>query len=52
MKESVINIKSYQFSIRIGKLYQFIQNEQKEYVLARQIHRVLDFIAERYQLYQ
>ena len=39
MKESVLRTKSYQFAIRIVKLYQFLIKEKKEFVLSRQILR-------------
>ena len=39
MKESIVRIKSYQFSIRIVKIYQYIQQEKKEFVLAKQVLR-------------
>jgi len=39
MKESVLREKSYQFALRIVKLYQFIVSEKKEFVLSKQILR-------------
>lgn len=39
MKESVLREKSYQFALRIIKLYKFIVAEKKEYVLSKQILR-------------
>lgn len=39
MKESVLREKSYQFALRIVKLYQFIVAEKKEFVLSKQILR-------------
>jgi four helix bundle protein len=39
MKENIIQEKSYKFAIRIVKLYQYIINEKKEYVLSKQILR-------------
>lgn len=39
MKESVLREKSYQFALRIIKLYQFIVSEKKEFVLSKQILR-------------
>ena len=38
-KDNIIQIKSYNFSIRIIRLYQFLVKEQKEYVLSKQILR-------------
>ena len=39
MKEGVLKIKSYAFSIRIVKLCQFLVRNQKEFVLSKQILR-------------
>jgi four helix bundle protein len=39
MKENVIKAKSFQFAIRIVKLYQFLCEEKKEYVLSKQLLR-------------
>ena len=39
MKENVIKTKTYQFAVRIIKLNKFLVNEQKEYVLSKQILR-------------
>lgn len=39
MKESILREKSYQFALRIVKLYKFITDEKKEYVLSKQILR-------------
>ena len=39
MKENVIKTKTYQFAVRIVKLNKFLTNEQKEYVLSKQILR-------------
>ncbi len=39
MKESVLREKSYQFALRIIKLYKFISAEKKEFVLSKQILR-------------
>ncbi|HMQ70226.1 MAG TPA: four helix bundle protein [Ignavibacteria bacterium] len=36
-KKSIIHVKSYSFSIRIVRLYQYLINEHKEYSLAKQI---------------
>lgn len=36
---SVLNIKSYTFAIRIVKLSQYLQKEKSEYVLSKQILR-------------
>jgi four helix bundle protein len=39
MKEIIIKTKSYAFAIRIVKLYQFLCNDKKEYVLSKQLLR-------------
>jgi four helix bundle protein len=36
-RENVLYDKSYEFSIRIIKIYQYLQKEKKEYTLARQL---------------
>ena len=38
-KDNVIQDKSYEFALRIVKLYQYLVKEQKEYVLSKQILR-------------
>jgi len=39
MKENVVKTKTYQFAIRIIKLNKYLVNDQKEYVLSKQILR-------------
>jgi four helix bundle protein len=39
MKNNVIMDKSYAFALRIIKLYKYLINEKKEYVLSKQILR-------------
>jgi len=39
MKENIIKTKTYQFAVRIVKLNKFLNSEQKEYVLSKQILR-------------
>ncbi|MCB9226467.1 MAG: four helix bundle protein [Chitinophagales bacterium] len=39
MKENVLKNKSYAFAIRIVKLYQILKEEQKEFVLSKQLLR-------------
>lgn len=39
MKEIIIKTKSYAFAIRIIKLYQFLCNDKKEYILSKQLLR-------------
>ena len=38
-KESILRDKSYMFAIRIVRLSQFLQQEQKEFILSKQILR-------------
>lgn len=38
-KNNIVQTKSYKFSLRIVKLYQFLSNEKKEYVISKQILR-------------
>ncbi|SDY99523.1 four helix bundle protein [Tindallia californiensis] len=39
MKKSIIGEKSFAFAIRIVNLYKYLTNEQKEYVLSKQLLR-------------
>jgi four helix bundle protein len=39
MKENVVVNKSFKFSVSIIRVYQFLANEKKEYVLSKQILR-------------
>ena len=39
MKENVVKTKSFAFAVRVVKLYQFLINEHKEYVLSKQVLR-------------
>ncbi len=39
MKESILREKSYQFALRTIKLYQFMSEGKKEFVLSKQILR-------------
>ena len=39
MKKSIIEDKSFNFAIRIVKLYQYLCEEKKEYVLSKQLLR-------------
>jgi len=39
MKENLIKNKSFEFAIRIVKLYQFLCNDKKEFVLSKQLLR-------------
>lgn len=38
-KKNIIKDKSFSFAIRIVKLYQYLTNEKKEYVISKQILR-------------
>ncbi|MFA6402949.1 MAG: four helix bundle protein [Salinivirgaceae bacterium] len=37
MKENVIQLKTFQFAVRIIKLYKYLVEEKKEFVLSKQI---------------
>jgi four helix bundle protein len=39
MRENIVKIKSFGFSVRIVRLYQFLRNEKKEFVLSKQLLR-------------
>lgn len=39
MKENIIQIKSYDFAIRIVELYKFLSEEKKEFILSKQLLR-------------
>ncbi len=39
MKENIIQIKSYDFAVRVVKLYQRLCTDKKEYVLSKQLLR-------------
>jgi four helix bundle protein len=39
MKENIIKTKSFSFSIRIVKLYQYLCSDKKEFVLSKQLLR-------------
>ncbi len=41
MANSILKEKSYAFAIRIVRLSQYLQSEKKEYVLSKQIIRVV-----------
>lgn len=38
-RENVVKDKSFAFALRIVKCFQYLQNEQKEYVLSKQLLR-------------
>ena len=38
-KDNIIQIKSYDFAIRIVKLYKYLSQEKKEFVLSKQLLR-------------
>lgn len=39
MKENILQNKSYIFALRIIKLYRFLSEEKKEYILSKQVMR-------------
>jgi four helix bundle protein len=39
MKENIIKTKSFDFALRIVKLYQFLTEQKKEFILSKQILR-------------
>jgi four helix bundle protein len=39
MRENVVKDKSFAFALRIVKLFQYLQNEKKEYVIGKQLLR-------------
>jgi hypothetical protein len=39
MKENIIKIKSFVFAIRVVKLYQYLGEQKKEFVLSKQLLR-------------
>lgn len=39
MKNNIVRDKSFDFAIRIVKLYQYLNNDKKEFILAKQLLR-------------
>ena len=39
MKENILKDKSYKFALRVVKLYQYLADERKEFVMSKQILR-------------
>ena len=39
MKENIVKIKSFGFAVRIVKLYQYLCEQKKEFVLSKQLLR-------------
>ena len=39
MRENIIKAKSFSFALRIVKLYQYLREQKKEYVLSKQLLR-------------
>jgi four helix bundle protein len=37
MKQNIVKDKSFEFAIRVVKMYQFLQDEKKEYVMSKQM---------------
>ena len=39
MKENILKDKAYEFALRVVKLYQYLANEKKEFVISKQVLR-------------
>ena len=39
MRDNIVKNKSFEFAIRVVKLYQFLCDQQKEFVLSKQLLR-------------
>jgi four helix bundle protein len=39
MKENILKTRSYEFALRVGKLYRELSSDKKEFVLSKQILR-------------
>ena len=39
MKENVLKKKSFDFALRVVKLYKYLQEEKKEYIMSKQLMR-------------
>jgi len=39
MAENIIKVKSFSFALRVVKLYQFLNQEKREYVISKQLLR-------------
>ena len=39
MKDNILKSKSYKFALRMVKLFQYLSNEKKEFVLSKQVLR-------------
>ncbi len=39
MKENILKEKAYKFALRIVKLYQYLANEKREFVMSKQVLR-------------
>src|SRR5690554_8008522 len=39
MRENIVKVKSFQFAIRIVRLYQFLVTDKKEFVISKQLLR-------------
>jgi hypothetical protein len=37
MKNNIVKNKSFEFAIRIVKLYQYLSNDKKEFILSKQL---------------
>ena len=45
MKDNVVKDKSLEFAVRIVNLYKFLVNEQKEFVMSKQIFGLILLIS-------
>jgi len=39
VSKSILRVKSYNFALRVVKLYRYLSNEKREYVLSKQVLR-------------
>ena len=39
MKENILKVKSFDFALRIVKLYKYLQDEKKEFIMSKQLMR-------------
>ena len=45
-KDNVVQIKSYAFAVRIVKVYQFLCEQKKEFVLSKQLLKDTNYLTE------
>ena len=41
--DNIVQIKSYDFAVKIIQTYQFLSNEKKEFVLSKQLYKMWHF---------